>query len=304
VVGDCPHFLIPPTRSRAGQVCPAHGIRVHTSGTYTYKDATRNFIVDPTLVRRIIRSPDKFESGRLGYERSEDAVTLNVFRSFQEAQCLNEIARLITGLEVTEEPDLYLWGLRLTDDSLGVWPLLQAARNRFERQLPVARPHTEPDCILHLDGCYVILIEAKLTSPNTFYFNGPRKDAQSLTKDELLGLYHDPVCNILDLEKAKANDAVAYQLWRNTVFSEWMAHHAKPGTKPFFANLVRAGCELGSFEHFNQLVRPEFANRVVRIRWEDLYLLASLHGDRLLRFREYMITKTCNFQPAFLLTAI
>ena len=305
VICDCPQFLIPPTRSRAGQVCSTHGIRVHTSGTFTYRDPSRNFIVDPTLVRRIIRSPDKFESGRLGYERSEDAVTLNVFRSFQEAKCLNEIARLITGLEVTDEPDLYLWGLNLTNDSLGVFPLLQAARDRFERRLPVARPATEPDSCLFCDGHYLILIEAKLCSPNTFYFDGPRRDAQSLTKDELLTNYHDPaVCQILDIEKAKESEAVAYQMWRNTVFSEWMAHHAKPGTKAFFCNLVRAGCELDSFEHFHGLVRPQFANRVSRIRWEDLFLLASIHGDRLLRLREYMATKTCNLQPAFLLATI
>src|SRR5436305_1427150 len=50
VVRDCPHLLIPPTRTTAGQVCPVHGIRVHQSSTYTYRDATRNFIVDPDLV--------------------------------------------------------------------------------------------------------------------------------------------------------------------------------------------------------------------------------------------------------------
>jgi hypothetical protein len=304
VVRDCPHLLIPPTRSTAGQVCPVHGIRVHQSGTFTYRDATRNFIVDAKLVTRIIRHPGKFESHRLGYEKSEDAVTLNVFRSFQEAGCLNEVARLITGLEVADEPELFLWGIGLNDDALPVWPLLQAARQRFEKVLPVKRPATEPDIGLFLDGHYLALIEAKLTSPNTFYFAGPRKDAQSLTKDELLTLYHDKVCTLLDLERAKGGEAVAYQMWRNTVFAEWMTHHAKPGTKAYFANLVRAGYEIESFEHFHRIVRPEFADRVTRIRWEDLYLLASIHGNRLLRLREYMAAKTCNLQPAFLLAAV
>jgi hypothetical protein len=285
-------------------VCPVHGIRVHQSGTFTYRDPTRNFIIDAGLVRRVISHPGKFESHRLGYEKSEDAVTLNVFRSFQEAGCLNEIARLITGLDVREEPELYLWGLNLTDDSLDVWPHLEAARERFERVLPVSRPLTEPDAILLQDGAYVILIEAKLTSPNPHYLDGPRKDGQSLTKDELLTLYHDPLCQILDLEKARASELVAYQCWRNVVFSEWIASRASPGTRAFFANLTRAGYEIDSFERFHQLVRPEFANRVTRIRWEDLYLLACIHGDRLLRLREYMATKTCNLQPAFLLAAM
>lgn len=305
VVRDCQHLLIPPTRAAAGQVCPEHGVRVHRSGTFTYRDPTRNFILEPDLVTRVIRHPGKFESHRLGYEKSEDAVTLNVFRSFQQAGCLNEIARLVTGLEVEDEPDLFLWGLNLSaDDALPVWPLLQAARRRFESALPVKRPATEPDIGLFLDGHYLALIEAKLTSPNTFYHAGPRKDAQSLTKDELLTLYHDEVCHILDMEEATASDAAAYQMWRNTVFAEWMAHHAKPGTRAYFCNLVRAGCELDSFEHFHRIVRPEFAHRVTRLRWEDLYLLAGLHGDRLLRLKEYMAAKTANLQPAFLLAAL
>lgn len=83
-----------------------------------------------------------------------------------------------------------------------------------------------------------------------------------------------------------------------------MAARATPGTRAYFCNLVRAGYEIDSFEHFHQIVRPEFANRVTRIRWEDLYLLASIHGDRLLRLREYMAAKTCCLQPAFLLAAI
>lgn len=92
------------------------------------------------------------------------------------------------------------------------------------------------------------------------------------------------MCQILDMEKAKASEAVAYQCWRNTVFAEWMAARAAPGTRAFFGNLTRAGYEIDSFEHFHRIVRPEFAHRAARIRWEDLFVLASLHGDRLLRY--------------------
>lgn len=305
VVRDCPYFLLPATRRSKGQTCPDHGIRVHQSGTFTYADPARNFILDPTLVRRVIAHDGKWESHRMGSQNSEDALTMNVFRSFQEAGCLNVIARLITGLEIDAEPRLYLWSLDLTDDSLTPWPLLLAARERFERSLPVERPATESDIGMWLDGEYLVLIEAKFGSPNTFYVDGPRKDAQSLTKAELFSIYHDPVMSkILDLEKARASEAVAYQLWRNVVFSEWMAHHAAPGTRPFMCNLTRAGCEVDSFEHFHRLVRPEYADRVTRIRWEDLYLLASIHGNRLLRLRQYMAEKTLNLRPAFLLASI
>lgn len=299
VIRDCPHFLIPPTRMTKGDVCPIHGIRMHQSGTFSYEDPTRNFIVDRNLVARVIGHPDKFESHRLGLEKSEDSCTLCIFDSFRRAGCLNEIARLITGMEIETEPRLYLWGLDFTDESLELWPLLQAARRRFERALPVPRAPTEPDCSLFLDGHYLILCEVKLGSPNTFYADGPRKDRQSLTKDELLTIYDDPVCQLLDLAKARASDAVAYQMFRNCQFASYMAHLASPGTKPFFANLVRAGYEIEAFEHFYQIVRPEFADRVTRIRWEDLFIIASLHGKSLARLREYMACKTLNLQPAF-----
>jgi hypothetical protein len=305
VVRDCPHFLIPPTRRTKGEACPSHGIRVHTSSTYSYQDATRNAILDRDLLQRIIRHPGKYESHRLGLEKSEDTVVFNVLRSFQRAGCLRYIARLITGMEIDVEPRLFLWSLELTDDSLIPWPLLMAARSRFEHSLPVERPSTEPDGILFHDGAYVILIEAKLTSPNPLYVPGPRRDAQSLTLGELLTIYDDPPsCQILDVEKAKTSNEVAPQLWRNVVFSSWLAAHAAPGTVPFFCNLTRAGCEVESFESFFQLVRPEYANRVVRLRWEDLFLLTGMFGDRLLRLRQYMAEKTVNLRPAFHLSGI
>ena len=145
--------------------------------TYTYARAERNIIVSPELFKDKLRgNPHKFESHRFGFENSEDAVTWNVFRSLQEVGCLHEIARYVTGLDIHEEPTLYLWGLRMSDDSLELWDLLADARNRFEtNRLPVKRPATEPDIGIHLQNKYLILIEAKLGSANTCYCDGEEK---------------------------------------------------------------------------------------------------------------------------------
>jgi hypothetical protein len=225
--------------------------------------------------------------------------TFNLYRSFQEAGHLNYIGRLITGLDIEEEPQLYLWGLNLTDDSCRPWDLLQAARERFERRLPVKRPLTEPDAAIFLPGHYLILNEIKLCSPNPVYRDGPRKNAQSLTKKELLNIYSDLACQMLDMEKAQAADAVAYQMFRNFQFSSWMAYHAEPGTQAYFANLVRRGYELHTFQQFSELVRPEYRGRVSQIHWEDMFVLAGLAGGKLLRLQEYLLTKTVNLQLAF-----
>lgn len=302
-VRGCQEMLRPPTRGFRGDTCKVHRIRCHISGanaTYTYPQAKRNIIASPDLfARRLIGHPFKFESHRMGFEKSEDALTWNVFRSFQEAGCLHLVAELITGRDFGAEPTLYLWGIRLTDNSFRPWDLLIEARRRFESALPVKRPATEPDAGLFLPGRYLILIEAKFTSPNPFYLDGPRRDGQSLTMQELLDIYRHPACTILDTERARAADLIYYQLFRNTQFASYMASLDSPNTLAFHANLVRAGAEHESTGRFRQLIRPAFADRFTRITWEQLFVLATLRWQKLGRLIEYLATKTAGLAPAF-----
>ena len=305
-VRGCRQQLRPPTRTFAGDVCPTHGIRCHGAKThtptYSYRDVRRNVIIDPELLAtRVVGHPFKFESHRLGLENSEDALTWNVFRSLQRANLLKHVGELVTGIRTDAEPDLYLWGLKLTDDAVAPWDLLVAARERFESNLPVDRPLTEPDIALHLPGRYLVLIEAKFTSPNPSYAAGPRKDARSLTKDELLRIYHDPGLAILDRPRAVEAYRVHYQLWRNTVFAEWMAKLDDRRTQAFHANLTRTGEEIVSCAEFRSLLNPDATDRFVHIAWEDLHRLTSrgLHDPVAARLDRYLRTKTTRLRPAF-----
>lgn len=301
-VQNCRHLLRVPTKAFRGDICPDHDIRCHNSfagSTYSYADPKRNVIASPVQFgTRVLQHPFKYESHRLGLEKSEDTLTWNVFRSLQEAGQLAALVERITGEQSAVEPDLYLWGIRLTDDEFEAWPLLIAARERFERQLPVERPYTEPDIALHLPGRYLILIEAKFTSPNTYYEPGPRKDAKSLTFDELLGRYTDPALQILAPEQARREPRVYQQLWRNTIFAEWMALADHPGTKAYHCNLVRDGEELTTEPEFRRLISPAFQDRFHRITWEQIYHLAA-GCDRLKTMRRYLVNKTAGLRPAF-----
>ncbi len=296
-VRGCNHVLRP-----GNDLCPVHGIRCHHSGksvTYSYADVRRNIIVDSELVAaRVVGHPFKHESDRLGLEKSEDTLTWNVFRSLQMAGCLREVARLIVNEEVAEEPRLYLWGLCLTDDTLEPWPLLVAARERFESSLPVERPLTEPDVALYLPGRYLILIEAKFTSPNPAYEDGPRRNATSLTKNELVHIYRADALRILDADLARKASRVYYQLWRNMVFAEWMALADDSGTHTYHANLTRAGREEDSCDEFRKLVRPAFADRFVHLSWENIYGVTAARSD-LSRLRRYLEIKSAGLVPAF-----
>lgn len=299
-VKDCKWFLQPPTRGSSGDVCPIHGIRCHRSATYSYRDPGRNIIVSPKLlVEGVMKHEFKFEANRMGNERGEDSLTYNVFRSFQEASALHLVASLFTGTEVVRQPRLFLWGLEMTGDSLEPWDLLIAARERFEKKLPVKRPMTEPDIALHLPGEWLLLCEAKFSSPNPVYVRGPRKDAQSLTLDELVGIYSDPALAMLDDAKIGVADRIEYQLFRNVQFTQFMARLDSPTTQPFFVNLTRHGSENDTFEHFFRLLRPEYSRRVRHLFWEQLFTLSQLVGGRLGHLQRYFITKTAGLKPAF-----
>ncbi len=305
-VRGCDEVVTVPRRGAAGDVCPVHEIRCHHSpngGTYAYEDVRRNVIASPeTFVRRVVGNPFKYESHRLGLERSEDALTWNVFRSLQEAGELAEFARTITGDRTQMEPFLYLWGICLTDDEFDPWNLLLAARRKFEAQLPVERPLTEPDIALHLPGRYLILIEAKFTSRNTYYVEGPRRNASSLTLDELRGIYEEPSLNILNRRAARLAIRIPQQLWRNTVFAEWMAREDHPQTRAYHVNLVRHGQDEESAGEFTNLIQSQFADRFRQITWESIHRQFAT-TMRLNRMCSYLATKTAGLRPAFRLRA-
>lgn len=301
----CDRMLRPPGGGYPGDLCPVHGIYCHYSSsgvTYSYKEVRRNIIVaQDLLAQRVVGHPFKHDSKRFGLEKSEDALTWNVFRSLQEAGCLHKVARLVTGLDIAEEPRLFLWGLCLTGDTLEPWDLLIEARNRFESNLPVKRPLTEPDIGLYLPGHYLILIEAKFTSGNPFYRDGSRKDDKSLTKEELLEIYQFPGMQILNVERARQNDKVYYQLWRNTVFAEWMALGEGGSTAAWHANLTRARYENEGCEHFKQTMRSGFVARFLHLAWEEVYEALVLPRPELCRLRNYLETKTASLGRVFMI---
>jgi hypothetical protein len=291
-VRGCKELLRPPAEGYDGEVCPAHGIRCHTSGTYSYADVRRNIIIAPDkFVVGIVRNPFKYETKRLGNENSEDALTWNLFRTLQECGLLHVVAQWITGLDIDAEPHLYLWGICLTGDTFEPWDLLIAARQRFENNLPVDRPQTEPDIALYLPGYYLILIEAKFTSPNPFYVDGPRRDERSLTKNELLDIYQDADLQMLDVENARRAERVHYQLWRNVVFAEWMARVVEPDTSAYVANLTRADQEHESCAQFQGMMDAKNDRGFVHLSWENIYTVTA-QGPELWQLCQYLETKT------------
>jgi len=304
VVRHCTHWLVPPSRKEKGEACPDHGLRVHRGATYSYADYRRNLTVADAAYfqRHIHRHPFKWETHRFGQERSEDAVTWNVFRSLQQASCLKEVAALCTGLQIPQEPRLFLWGLELQEDRVTPWNLLLEARERFESDLPEGQPKTEPDIALFLPRHYLVLIEAKFTSINGTYERDKKTKLFDLTIDQLVRIYQDPCLRILDYGLAGKRDSIHYQLWRNMTFAEYMAGRDTPTTKAFHANLVRKGYEEHACGAFLTLVRPDYHDRFEQITWEDIYAEVVCGNPTLDRLGQYLQQKTAGLQPAFRIT--
>ena len=54
-----------------------------------------------------------------------------------------------------------------------------------------------------------------------------------MTLDELLDIYNDRVLRTLDYSIARKRNRIHYQLWRNMIFSEWMAYMDHARTEPY-----------------------------------------------------------------------
>jgi hypothetical protein len=295
----CHQFVRPPADKYLGQTCHLHGIRSHKSGTYSYADPSRNAIVDPELFgARIVGHPAKFDTEKLRLENSEDTLSWNVFRTFQKAGCLSRLVAELFRIADEVEPDLYLWGIRI-DDALEKWDLLTKAQKHFESNLPVERPLTEPDIALHVPGKYLLLIEAKFGSKNPYYVEGPRKNAKSLTLQELRDIYCDDSLELLNFAEAKTRKRIHYQLWRNTIFSEWIARQDSETTKAFHINLVREEFDVQSALEFRELINADFKDRFLQVTWEEIYRWAACHGNRYDTLCTYFEQKTHSLRKAF-----
>lgn len=293
-VKGCGHWLDKRSRGKKNpnSFCPVHGISVSTSPTYVFKDYHKNFIIE---VARLERFTDlKVESWRLGNERSEDAVSWNVFVGLARLKELAAAMKCLTGVEADVEPELYLWGIRFSDEEPKVWDRLIEVRNILERRAGIP---TEPDIMLRIPGRVLVLIEAKFGSSN-----GTLQGQEERFGDvsEFLDLYPgvagkaDPL-NREWIEQQKPM-AVLQQLVRNIIFAQWMAGNNE---RVFVVNLVRDSEE--------QDVAGKIANHLAadspvsfrRCTWETLFRLPAFSSEAAEPLKRYLVNKTNKLAKAF-----
>ena len=289
----CRTWLPRRTRKDTPKFCPDHGISTSTSPTYVYKDWRRNILLQRDLMATV--KEHKFESGRLGNERSEDALSWNVFVGLAYLGGLREAFEVLTGLKAKEEPQLFFWGVEVWPTyRSGVWSKLVEAQDYFEKGLDI---ETEPDIMLRVAGQALVLVEAKFGSPNGTL---AKKKKPGVSLPDFLNRYH-PLPGRADPLDRNAmmglpREQVLEQLCRNVVFSNRLV---ESNEEAFVANLVRGTAETDVKERMDRHLSTEARAKFRRVTWEDLGCLHSLQRDKPSPLRQYLRTKTLNLQGAF-----
>jgi hypothetical protein len=297
--------------------CATHGIRLH-AGTFVYWNGSarqdgsrlRNFQFQPELARtRVLGKSLKVESGRLGSEMSEDALSWNVFVGLAEAGKLKQTLEFLTGRTVRDEPDLYLWGIpvRLDGASSGRYAPLERVRTQLESD--IGNYKTEPDIMLVVPNELVVCIEAKFGSGNPLAHASTLKDGDKPTeRAALLSRYLDRASD--RTRKIIASNEIGAefhsQLFRNVIFASEMAGEADWHV----VNLVSST----QWKQKENLSSPSFASPVGHVRsylkgdhherfdfrtWEGMHMALISGVPSLAKLDEFMKLKSAHFVPAF-----
>jgi hypothetical protein len=132
-IRGCNRWIARRRRGVPAEFCPDHHISISISPTYVFQDWRSNFIVNPAPISEM----SKVEKWRLGNERSEDALSWNVFVPLLHLDLLPTLLEQLDLDRTMSEVELYLWGNRIlkTPCSKGFWDRLSCARYTLERGL-------------------------------------------------------------------------------------------------------------------------------------------------------------------------
>lgn len=264
-------------------------VRFRVSPTYIYNNPLDNFIAGSELVSEILEGKSgKAETKRLGYENSEDALSWNVFRSLQEAGKLRIAMSVLAGVESRGEPDLLLWGRRVSLEKAGEASKLQRILDELE---PALKQQTEPDIILHLKGWGWLFIEAKLTSPTPTYARKPHR------LNDWINRYANTCPDLFDSGALKKADAKTFpeQLLRNVAVARLMCD---AGEQAYVVALVRRGKDSKIEERVQAYLSDKSAVGIGRATWEDIFD-ALPSGGELETLRRYLENKSVGLRRAF-----
>jgi len=274
-----------PTRQDS-QLCGKHGLFIYPS-TFEYKNETDNLLCHSAADTALLSALKVFkaETNRMGREKSEDAVTWNVFRFMESRGLLADVLNLLfsqnVGLsrEVGERPwtapRLIYWSYCASDKR--AWSPLVKARVEFgeaqsESAASSGKRLSEPDLIIVDDGL-VMFLEAKFGSGNK----------TPSGKDGINDKIGNPkryrsggegwIKNVCSKSYEDIIRAQKYELLRMWLLGSWATKSLNSNWQFVLGNLVRGSQEPDIVEQFGSLINGDGKGRnwFVRLTWEQIH---------------------------------
>lgn len=264
--------------------CPQHGIYISPS-TFEYKNEVDSFLWREDTNRRLLEEIKcvKAEKHRLGRERSEDAVTWNVFRFIDSHGHLPGVCDTLLCPGLWNNTRLIYWSYDPVQRS--AWDWLLRARVEFGEadtlELAKGQRVSEPDLIVIGDGA-LAFVENKFRSGN----DTSGKGKSLLRRLDNLKRYCTGGSRWYD--KVFRNDYRTvvsdqkYELLRFWLLGSWIAHQHEPRLRFYLVNVVRDGEETDIEETFGDHIRQDDQRRFVRLTWEEIhrYIATSTPQDK------------------------
>ena len=269
--------------------CPKHDIYISPS-TFEYENYESNLLWfdsdDKTLLESIFA--EKRES-RMAREKSEDAVTWNVFRYLEKKDLLKPFLDSISS-SGNEDARLIYWSF--DQDSSGPYAPLVEAREEFGEK---SNQGSEPDLIIEAKG-NIYFIETKLDSGNK---GGPGKSTNK-KKYETGGnnWFGEVFKSGADFDKVAVTERF-YELMRLWLLGTWIANEYLHRNF-FLINLVMSRKERDIEDLFGRHVHYNETRAFKRLSWEQIYSLierqAPLDGRK--EIVEYFHGKTLGYNSS------
>ena len=202
--------------------------------------------------------------------------------------------KLLAGVETDTQPELYLWGIRFSDEEPRVWDKLIEVRRILERRAGIP---TEPDIILRIPGRLLVLIEAKFGSSNgTLLGQEERFGDVSEFLDIYPGVTGKPDPLNREWIEQQEPSAVLQQLVRNIIFAQWLAGDNE---QSLVVNLVRESEEQNVADKINNHLAANGPVSFRRCSWESLFHLSTFSSSAAEPLQCYLVNKTNKLTKAF-----
>ncbi|MEO2077382.1 MAG: hypothetical protein ABGX20_18775 [Bacillus sp. (in: firmicutes)] len=271
-------------------LCKEHQIYISLT-TFEYADVRDNLLWRQGAdVKYLLDIKGVKRECRMARERSEDALTWNVFRYLQNHDLISQTLERFTG-ELLVEPEVIYWSYSAADK--GVSSLLKAARKSFRESAG-----TEPDIIINSKH-HIIFVEAKFTSGNE---TRPKREA---VLDKYLAANDGWYQQVFQKDiRTVCVDERKYELMRNYLLGTWLAeqHNKK------FTLLTLTGAKYGrdSDLRFRDCIIENDQFRYIYSYWEELRGVIQNHlPDSLGReiVLDYLSGKTAGYRGGRLVRA-